>query len=399
VGLQDYLAVLRQRWLTVVLTAGVFIALAGLISSSREPDYETSIDLFVLARNADASVNYQASLLAEDRAQTYARLVETRRVAEAVVEDLDLSADPRDIAARIDGQANPDSVMVEVTVRDSSPRRAKEIADSIGRVLPPLIRELERANEGDGLSIDIEPLGSAPLPTSPTTPSLRTLLLIGATIGFVAGLALALVRHAFDPRVRRLDDLALVPAPVIGVVPPDRRLGRRNKQPAEDQRYRLVRLSLERLGADTTSMLITTSGPDNLTTARAVRSLAQAFTDAGERAKIVDGHCLSPTGARSAIAELPNGDADVVLVDGPPVLTSADGLLLAAQVSSVLLVVQGGRSRKSDVRQASELLTSLGVPFWLLLSERRRRRRPRRKAPRPEAVGRTVLQVDQPTVP
>ena len=224
-GLREYLAVLRRRWLTVLITVGVFIGLAGLISAAREPVYETSIDLFVLARNADDSVDYNANLLAEDRTQTYARLVETRRVAEAVVEDLDLSDDPSDISGRITGQAREDSVIVLVTVRDASPQRAQAIADSVGRVLPPLMREVERADEPDELSIHIEPLGSAPLPTSPATPSSRTLLLIGGMVGLVAGLVLALVRHAFDPRVRCLDDLAHVPAPVIGIVERDAEVG------------------------------------------------------------------------------------------------------------------------------------------------------------------------------
>jgi capsular polysaccharide biosynthesis protein len=399
VGLHDYLAVLRRRWLTVVLTAGAFIALAVLISSAREPAYETSIDLFVLARDADASVNYEASLLAQDRAQTYARLIETRRVAAAVVDDLELSADPRDIAGQISGRADPDSVIVEVTVRDRSPQQAKEIADSIGRVLPPLTRELERANDGEGLSIDIEPLGLAPLPSSPVSPSLSTLVLIGGTIGIVAGLALAMARHAFDPRIRRVDDLADVPAPVIGIVTGNRRRGRPTTEPEDDQSYRLVRLTLARLGADTTRMLITSSGRDKLTTARQVRSLAQAFVDAGDKTKIVDGRCLSPDGAGATLAELRTEDADVVLVDGPPMLTSPDGLLVAAHMSCVLLVVQAGRSRKADARQASEMLTNLGIPLWLLFIERRHGRRTRRTAPRPEPVGPTVLEVDQRTVP
>jgi polysaccharide biosynthesis transport protein len=398
VGLREYLAVLRRRWLTVLITVGVFIGLAGVISAAREPVYETSIDLFVLARNADDSVDYNANLLAEDRTQTYARLVETRRVAEAVVEDLDLSDDPSDISGRINAQAREDSVIVLVTVRDASPQRAQAIADSVGRVLPPLMREVERADERDGLSIQIEPLGAAPLPTSPATPSSRTLVLIGGMVGLVAGLVLALVRHAFDPRVRCLDDLAHVPAPVIGIVGAIRGSGRWNKQPAaDDRRYRLVRLSLERLGADTRSMLITTTRRERVATARVVQSLARAFTDAGRRAEVLDGGRLSPTGAPSSLAELP-GDADVVLVDGPPLLTSVDGILIAAKVSSVLLCVECGRSRKADVQQAAELLISLGVPLWLLLIERRHGRHPSRSAPQPEAIDPSELQVEQ-TVP
>jgi capsular polysaccharide biosynthesis protein len=402
VGLQEYLAVLRQRWLTVVVTAGLFIALASVIGASRQPVYESSIDLFVLARNAEATVDHTASLLAEDRAETYAELIETRRVAEAVIQDLDLSADAGHIAAQLDGQARPDSVMIAATARDTTPERAQALASSVGRVLPTVVRELEHADERDGasvggVSIDIVPVGSAPLPTSPASDPFLALLLIGGMVGLVAGLALALVRHRFDPIVRQLDDLAHLPAPVIGIVDADAGLDPGGAKPAaNDERYQLVRLSLERLGADTTSVLITTSGPERRSPARAAQSLARAFGAAGMTAKIVDLHGLSTARIQAALDEVRSEGQHVVLILGPPVLTSVDGVLIATQVSSVLLVVHGGRSKKADVQRAVELLATLGVQVWLLLVERSHPQRSRRKAPLPEPVGHAVLRAEQP---
>jgi len=405
VELQDYLAVLRRRWLTVVITAGLFMVLAGAIAASREPAYETSIDLFVVGRSADGTIDYTSGLMAEDRAQTYARLIGTRRVGEAIVEDLGLSADPGAIAAKLDGRASPDSVVVVATVRDSTPEGAQKIANSLGRVLPTLVRELERTGRSGESSIDIVPLGSAPLSTSSANASLWTLLLIGGTVGLVAGLALALVHQRFDPVVRSLDDLARVPASVIGIVHVRRGRERDVGRSGHDERFALVRLSLERLGVETTSMLITTGGPERREAARAVNSLARAFAIAGQKVKIVDvsqsiasvavfgaddpvpheTFGLPPTGAEALLAELPKGDADVVLVYGPPLLSSVDGILIATEVSSVLLVVHGGRSRKADVVEAVRLLSSLGVPAHLLLVQSLHRWRPRRNAPTPEA--------------
>ena len=119
--LQNYRAVLRRRWLTVVLTAAAFVVLAGMISASRAPVYETSIDLYVVGRSADGADDYTAGLLAKDRARTYAQLIATRRVAEAIIEDLGLSANPGSVSAQLDGRVSPDSLLVVATVRDLIP--------------------------------------------------------------------------------------------------------------------------------------------------------------------------------------------------------------------------------------------------------------------------------------
>jgi len=49
-------------------------------------------------------------------------------------------------------------------------------------------------------------------------------------------------------------------------------------------------------------------------------------------------------------------DADLVLVDSPPVLSAADTSLLAARLDGVILVVDGRRTRRQDARRAKEQL-------------------------------------------
>jgi non-specific protein-tyrosine kinase len=55
------------------------------------------------------------------------------------------------------------------------------------------------------------------------------------------------------------------------------------------------------------------------------------------------------------------GVADLVIIDGPPLLAGADALALAGQVDGVLLVVQAGRTRRRTLRAAQEALARTGV--------------------------------------
>ncbi len=54
-------------------------------------------------------------------------------------------------------------------------------------------------------------------------------------------------------------------------------------------------------------------------------------------------------------------EADVVLLDAPPVAAVADATILAARVDGVLLVVDSGRTRREAGRRASEQLQRVGA--------------------------------------
>jgi polysaccharide biosynthesis transport protein len=53
---------------------------------------------------------------------------------------------------------------------------------------------------------------------------------------------------------------------------------------------------------------------------------------------------------------------DVVLIDSPPVLPVADAMILTSHADAVLLVVASGRTRRADLRRASEKLAQGSAP-------------------------------------
>lgn len=52
---------------------------------------------------------------------------------------------------------------------------------------------------------------------------------------------------------------------------------------------------------------------------------------------------------------------DYIVIDSPPVTTVTDGVLLAAMVNGVILVVHGGQSKREIVRRANQLLLGVGA--------------------------------------
>jgi len=56
--------------------------------------------------------------------------------------------------------------------------------------------------------------------------------------------------------------------------------------------------------------------------------------------------------------------AQVIIVNGPPVLAGADAVMLAAQADGVLLVLRGGKTRAEQAAETIELLTMAGGLMW-----------------------------------
>lgn len=63
-----------------------------------------------------------------------------------------------------------------------------------------------------------------------------------------------------------------------------------------------------------------------------------------------------------ALVEWLAGQADVVLIDCPPVLPVADALIISHLVSGMIIVAQAGKTSKRDVARATELLAQVDAP-------------------------------------
>jgi capsular polysaccharide biosynthesis protein len=90
-----------------------------------------------------SSPDYQAVLTAERLARTYAELLVKRPVLEDVVRELNLSLAPPLLAERVRVRPIRDTQLIVVTVEDTDPQRAADIANRIVAVFSEQNRELQ----------------------------------------------------------------------------------------------------------------------------------------------------------------------------------------------------------------------------------------------------------------
>jgi uncharacterized protein involved in exopolysaccharide biosynthesis len=142
--LQRYLT-LFWRWLWLMLLMTLLAGGAAyLVSRQMTPIYEASTTLLInQAPAGSSSPDYQAVLTAERLARTYAELLVKRPVLEDVVRELNLSIAPPLLAERVRVRPIRDTQLIVVTVEDTDPQRAADIANRIVAVFSEQNRELQ----------------------------------------------------------------------------------------------------------------------------------------------------------------------------------------------------------------------------------------------------------------
>jgi succinoglycan biosynthesis transport protein ExoP len=280
------------------------------------------------------------------------------------------------------------------------------------------------SNTDQGAANTLTVVEPAELPTSPTGGGkMRTLLLV-AMIGFILSAGTAYLLSYLDDTLKTPADVkralgltTLAGVPVVQDLSPGQELLMLSgNHSAASEAYRVLRTNLQFTAVDhpLRTLLVTSPAPSegkSLTTA----NLAVALAQAGLSVVVLDTDLHRPrlhklfgvpssTGLTSALLEehpvtagvlrptsdprlrvLPSGptppnptellgsermrelisslaeEADILLLDSPPVLILADAAVLSTMVDGVLLVIDAGRTRRDAAAKAVESLRAVNA--------------------------------------
>jgi capsular exopolysaccharide synthesis family protein len=131
--LRDYLALFRRRWWLVILLVLVGGAGAFSLKQLSDPVYEAATT--ILINQAPGSLPDADAVLQGQRvAYTYAELLHQRPVLEQVILNLGLDIDPDTLERDISVTPIRDTNLLELTVENTDPQLAADIANEIVRV-------------------------------------------------------------------------------------------------------------------------------------------------------------------------------------------------------------------------------------------------------------------------
>lgn len=210
-------ALLGRFWL--ILAGGLLAAVAGFAISAfaLTPIYESTTKIYILNKSESATVTYSDMQMGTQLTKDYAELINSRYVLEEVIAKLSLAeTEYEDLLDHVSVHTPADTRIVSITVTDTSPQQAKNIANCIREVAGEHIQNV--------MDIDaVNVVEEANMPTEKAGPSVAKWTLFGGILGVLLVCVAILIHYLMDDTIKTSEDvekylglstLALIPVAV-----------------------------------------------------------------------------------------------------------------------------------------------------------------------------------------
>lgn len=424
--LRDYLRVLREQWVVVVLAVLFGLAGAAGVYFIKPPEYTAQLTMYVSSQGADTTqAAFQGAQLSQDRVASYTELLTSPRVTSDVISKLGLSETPDELAERMKATSKLDSVLLDVTVTDRDPQRASDIVNAVGQVFPDLVTELERPTIPDATpAVAVRVVRPAQVPDKPSSTGLPATLALGLVAGLIVGIGGALTRNALDVSVKSPEHLKeIVAAPNLGTIAYDPQVPKRplivheDAQSPRSEAFRQLRTNLQFVDVDNPrKVIVVTSALPGEGKTTTIVNLAIALASVGARVLLMEADLRRPKvadllgiertvgltnvlsgrasadqviqpwaeGALDVMASgpLPPNPSellasrhmndllvelrrhyDVVLIDTPPLLPVTDAAAISPATDGAILVCRFKRTTRIQVRAAAAAMSAVSAPI------------------------------------
>jgi receptor protein-tyrosine kinase len=421
---QDFARILRSRWKTIVGTIAIALLCAAAYSLLATRQYEAKTRLFVsTTADGNATQTNDGGLFAQKRVLSYTQLLTGGILAQRTIDKLNLDMTANQLIKEITAEAPTDTVLIDVTVMDPSPTRARDIANTLSDEFVLMAAGLETPSGGLRPNAQVIVQQRADTPDGPVSPKKKQALVIALALGVLLGIVLAVARDRFDRTVN--SSPAAEKATGVGVVAEIPFEAPRSKKPLISfdsdhspiaEAFRELRLNLRFLEvAEGPRVLVVASpmpGEGRTTTAI---NLALALAEADYNVVVVDGDLRRPRvasylgladqvglstvlsgaatvgealretsfprvtaltsgavpaspaellesqAAKDVLAEL-GRNFDYVIVDSPPTLVT-DAAILAANSQGVLVLARCGHTKRQQLTNGAAVLKRGGAPL------------------------------------
>lgn len=424
-NLQEFVKLLRSRWVTVCVTFAVVILGAVGYSLLTTPLYQGSTRLFV-STSAGSSLSdaYQGNRFSQERVVSYSELLMGRTLAQRTIDKLGLDMSADELQEKVTASSKLDTVLINVDVLDSSPVRARDIANALSDEFVAMVRELETPQDGAAPDARVIVEQRASIPSVPVVPQTGRNIVIGIILGLALGVGLAVLRDSLDNTVKSKEVLEEITGTgIVGIIPLDKDRRRHpaisfdNDNSGIAEAFRKLRTNLKFLAVDNPPrvIIVTSSMPSEGKSTTAI-NIALGLAEAEHSVVLVDGDMRRPmlhkyldlvgpvgfstvlSGAASlndtlqktrfpgltvltsgAIppnpAELLGSQSarkllnelrkqfDYVIVDSTPLLAVTDAAILGAGADGVLIMARFGQTKRDQLTHAVGNLQSVGAPL------------------------------------
>lgn len=218
VDLLEIINILLSRF-WFILGGGLVAAAVGFAVSMFviTPTYESTTKIYILNKSENTTVTYSDVQMGTQLTKDYAELINSRYVLEEVIKKLSLAeTEYQDLLDKVSVHTPTDTRIVSITVTDTNPQEAMNIANCIREVAGEHIQNV--------MDIDaVNVVEEANMPTTKAGPSIPKWTLIGGVIGVLLVCGVILIHYLLDDTIKTSEDvekylglstLALIPVAV-----------------------------------------------------------------------------------------------------------------------------------------------------------------------------------------
>ncbi len=423
--LQYWRLVVQNRIMIAACTAlGLIAAIA--ITFTTTPTYESQSQIFVStpASTLDISALATGSSFSQQRVKSYAQIVNSPMTLKPVIEQLGLNMTPEELGGMISASAPLDTVLISLTVTDTDPQRAADIANAVADQFGVTVGDLELHGIGIDSPVKVSTVKDAIPAGAPASPKKAINLALGLLLGFGLGIGLASLRRLLDNTIKNEDDLQgtpLLAAIGFDVLADEKPLVTQiGRYAARTEAFRTLRTNLQFLSPDShPQVIVVTSALPGEGKSTSAINLALSLSQAGARTILVEADLRRPkvpvylelSTMAEGMSELISGQKkmsaaslkslvkiedisglnillsgkvppnpsellgsakfdeliallrkqyEYVIIDCPPLLPVTDAAVVAAKADGAVLIVHAGVTKKPHFIGSRDAVTAVG---------------------------------------
>ena len=197
-SLDDIARVLWQRLPVILLVAVLLTGVVVAYNLVQTPIYEASSKVLIVEQRgkdaADQPLSSQVDGL-DQLALVMTEVVDSRRMAEATVKKLGLDIPPGKFVKNLSAEQVTETPFINIKYKDTNPKRAKLIANTVPEVLPDQVSDVNIGTTGPITAKVFDP---AFTPNHPASPNPLRNGFVALVFGLILGVGIAFLLDYLD---------------------------------------------------------------------------------------------------------------------------------------------------------------------------------------------------------
>ncbi|CAH0346446.1 Wzz/FepE/Etk N-terminal domain-containing protein [Bacillus sp. CECT 9360] len=216
ISLKELFSTLKKRLSLIIIITLLATIASGIISYFfLTPIYQASTQILVnQSKNEEALYNNNEVQTNVQLINTYNVIIKSPAILDLVKEELNLDMTANQLNEKITVQSEQDSQVMNLSVQDSNPGRAADIANKTADVFQDEIVEIMSVD-----NVKILTKATVADDQSPIKPNPLLNIAISLVVGLMAGVGLAFLLEYLDNTIKSEQDIEkLLELPVLGVI-------------------------------------------------------------------------------------------------------------------------------------------------------------------------------------